>query len=137
MNYASLAVLASDKIREYGKVAYIRRPGATTGWTKSWDVAQGRTKWTLIASPFTVVYADPAGIPVDIAGHVIEKAYQQKEIDGTTVMANDRRFLSSDLPLPTTADKLVVGGVILTIVSVSAIQPGDTTIVRTLQCRGV
>lgn len=137
MNYTNLAALATAKIEEFGKAAALRRPGSTTGWTKTWDAGQSRYKWTLIASPYTVVYVDPASAPVDISGHVIEKTYQQKEIDGTTVMANDRRFMSSDLPLPTTADKLVIGSTILTIVSVSAIQPGDTTIVRTIQCRGV
>ena len=137
MNYTSLATLAATKIEQYGKVVSIRRPGTSAGWTKSWDVGTGRYKWTLIASPFTVVYTDPAGTPVDIAGHAVEKAYKQSEIDGTTVMANDRRFITNDLPSPTTADKLVIGSTVLTIVSVSAIQPGDTMITRTLQCRGV
>ena len=138
MNYQKIKDgLVVPKIKTFGKSVFIRRPGSSVGWTKSWDVAQSRNKWTLNISPFTVIYTDPAGIPIDLPGHAIEKQYRQQEINGTTVMANDRRFLIADISSPTTADKLVVGGSILTIVNVGTIQPGDTALVYQLQCRGV
>ena len=138
MNYVSLRDdLVIPMIEKYGKAVSLRRPGTTAGWTKSWNAGEGRYQWTLVAEPHTVVYADPAGTPVDIAGHAVEKKYEQSEIDGTTVMANDRRFLSIDLPSPTTADKFVIGSTVLTIVNVGSIQPGETVLIHTIQCRGV
>jgi hypothetical protein len=133
---------ARPLIEKFGKVVSLRRPGSTVGWTKAWNASLGKYQWTYAGPPNppadgTVVYVDPAGTPVDVPGHAIEKAYQQEEIDGTTVMANDRRFITSDLPSPTTADKLVVGSSVLTIVRVPKVQPGDVTLVYTLQCRGV
>ena len=138
MDYTSLRdSLVRPKIEEYGKVVSLRRPGSTTGWTKAWVPAEGRFSWYTASVPSTVVYVDPAGTPVDVAGHAIEAKYDQVEIDGTTVQSGDRRFKTSDLPTPTTADKLVVGSAMLTIVSVKAVQPGDVALLWELQCRGM
>jgi hypothetical protein len=138
MNYTTLRDnLVRPLLAKSGKHVILRRPGTTAGWTKAWDAATSRYKWTLIAEPHTVVYTDPSSVPLDVSGHAVEKTYKQSEIDGTTVLANDRRFITSDLPSPTTADKLVVGSSVLTIVNVPAIQPGDVTLVSILQCRGV
>lgn len=142
MNYINLRdTVVAPLIRKNGKAIKLRRPGSSVGWTKIWDAAQGRYKWTYGGTPppdgGTVVYVDPIGTPIDLPGYAIEKDYKQSEIDGTTVMANDRRFLVVDIPEPNTADKLIVGSSVLTIVNVMAIQPGDTTLVRILQCRGV
>jgi hypothetical protein len=129
-------------LAKYGKPVSLRRPATTAHWTWSWDAVVGRNQWTYAGPPNPpadgmIVYTDPAATPIDVPGHAIEKEYEQTEIDGTTVMANDRRFLTIDLPLPTTEDKLVVGSSVLEIVRVKAIQPGETALVRILQCRGV
>jgi hypothetical protein len=143
MDYTALRDdLVIPMIEKYGKAVSLRRPGTTLHWTRAWNAADGRYQWTYAGPPNppadgTIVYVDPAATPVDYPGHAIEKAYQQEEIDNTTVMANDRRFLLIDTPEPTSADKLVVGSSILTVVRVSSIQPGDTALVRILQCRGV
>jgi len=77
-----------------------------------------------------------------VAGRVVESKYEATEIDGTSIMSSDRKFITSDLTDPTTADKLVLGSVVLNIVSVKSLQPGEdetsgvvTTILWTLQCR--
>jgi hypothetical protein len=138
MNYTTLRDnMVRPKITAYGKVVYLRRPGVTATYTKSWDAATSRYKWTLKESPFTVVYTDPAGTPVDVAGHAVEKPYKQSDIDNTTVMAGDRLFITSDLPSPTTADKLIVSSAVLTIVNVVTVQPGSVALTYKLQCRGV
>ena len=137
MDYTTLRdSLVRPKIEEYGKHASLRRPGSTAGWTKAWVPAEGRWSWYTASTPSPIGYVDPAGTPVDVAGHVIETKYAQEEIDGTTVQAGDRLFKTSDLPSPTTADKLVVASVPLTVVSVKAVQPGSTTLLWELQCRG-
>ena len=138
MDYTALRDdLVIPMIEKYGKAVSLRRPGVTTGWTKTWNAAEGRYQWTLIAAPYTVVYVDPAAVPVDYSGHAVEKEYEQTEIDGSTVLANDRLFLTIDIPIPTIADKFVVGSSILTIVSAIAIQPGAVTLVWKIQCRGI
>ena len=137
MNYNTLkSATVLPMLQKYGKAVSIRRPADSSAWTKVFDGGQGRWTWTLKVAPFTVVYTDPATAPVDTAGHAIEKKYEQTEIDGTTVFATDRRFITADLPLPTTADKLVVGTKVLTIVNVMPIEPGEVTLAWTLQCRG-
>lgn len=127
--------LVIPKIREFGKVVVLRRPGSNSGYTKGFDPVEGRHYWTLIAPPNTVVYTDPASSPVDVSGYGVEVKYEQNEIDGTTIKAGDRRFKVADLPLPTTSDKLVVDSVILNIISTQPVQPGAVTLLWTLQCR--
>jgi hypothetical protein len=137
MDYSKLkASLVLPMLGKYGKVVSLRRPATSAGWTKAFDGAEGRFQWTLNVPPFTVVYVDPATAPVDTAGHAIEKKYEQNEIDGTTVFATDRRFITADLPEPTSADKLVVGTKVLTIVNVAPMEPGEVTLLWVLQCRG-
>jgi hypothetical protein len=137
MNYTAMQTLVHNKLEDYGKPVSLRRPATSSLYTKSWDAASGRYKWTLIAEPHTVTFTDPASVPVDVAGHAVEKAYKQEEIDGTTVLAGDRRFMTIDLPTPTTVDQLVVGSSVLTIVSVPKIEPGTVTLCYFLQCRGI
>ncbi len=127
--------LVIPKIREFGKVVVLRRPGSNTAYTKGFDPVEGRYYWTLNAVPNTVVYVDPASTPVDVSGYGVEVKYEQNEIDGTTIKAGDRRFKVADLPSPTSADKLVVDGTILNIIATQPVQPGDVTLLWTLQCR--
>ncbi len=141
MNYLALRDdVITPSIRKYGKVIALRRPGSTAGWTKAW--VNSRYQWTYAGPPNppangTVVYIDPAGTPVDTSGYAVEKTYKQSEINGTTVLANDRLFLTIDIPTPTIVDKLVGGSSVLTIVSAVAVQPGDTALIWKLQCRGI
>jgi hypothetical protein len=136
MNYTALRDnLVLVKIEEYGKAVSLRRAGTTTGWTKSYESTTGRYKWTEVADPTHSVYADPASVPYDVAGHAIETRYENKEIDGTTIKAGDRRFKTADLPTPTTSDKLVVGSQVLTVINVRTYAPGEVTLLWELQCR--
>lgn len=136
MDYAALkSGTIEPLIRKYGKAVSLRRPIGTTGWTKAWNAEQGRYQWTMVASPFTVVYVDPAAAANDLAGYAIEKKYSFKEINGTTVLASDRRFITADLPTPTMSDKLIVNSVVLNIITAIPVQPGTVTLVWELQCR--
>ena len=127
--------LAVPKITEYGKAISICRPGSNVLYTKSYDYAQSRWKWTLIAEPHTVVYTDPATSPVDLPGYAIETRYEQNEIDGTVVQANDRRFKVVGFTDLTTSDKLIIGSTILNIINVRPYQPGSVILLYELQCR--
>lgn len=123
-------------IEKYGKAVYIRRPGTNVLYNKIWSQSESRYYWQLIASPYTIVYIDPATSPVDLPGNAIEVKYEQNEIDGTTIKAGDRRFKIADIASITTADKLIVGSsTILNIISVKPTQPGDVTLIYELQCR--
>ena len=128
--------LVTPKIQEYGKSVSIRRPGSAAGYTKAWNAAQSRWYWYETAHPENIVYVDPATSPINLSGHAVEVAYEQTEIDGVTVLANDRRFKISDVANITTSDKLVVDSAVLNIVSAKPVQPGAVTLLYTLQCRG-
>lgn len=134
-DYAALRdSLVVPKIREYGRPITLRRPGTAAGWTKTYNAAQGRWQWKNNTT-HVIVYVDPAATPVDVAGYGIEVKYEQAEIDGTTVLSNDRRIKTIDIPRPTTADKLIVNGTSLTIVNVMPTEPGGVAVIYTLQCR--
>lgn len=136
MDYTALKTGTIERlIAQYGKAVSLRRPGTTAGYTKSWNTEQGRYQWEIDAAPGTYVYVDPAATPVDIAGHAVEKKYKLNEINNTTILASDRRFITADLPFPTQSDKLVIGTTVLNIVNVMPTQPGDVTLVWELQCR--
>jgi len=110
-------------IRDMGKAATLRVPGADT-----FDPVTG---------------ASTPGTPTDYAVHVVEQRYEQSEIDGTLVQANDRRFIVSAiadsgvaLVAPSSAHALIVGSVELAIVAVLPEQPGAVALNYTVQCRG-
>lgn len=136
MDYAGIRDnVVIPKLTAFGKVVTLRRPGSATGWTKAYDPIEGRYYWTLIDEPHTVVYTDPATTPLDYAGYGVEAAYEQTEIDGTVIKAGDRRFKVAAIPTPSTSDKLVLSSVVLNIVSVIPVQPGDVALLWVLQCR--
>ena len=123
MDYVALRSSSTRLIRDMGKSATLRVPGAGT-----YDPVTG----TLTP-----------GAPTDYAVHVVEQRYEQSEIDGTLIQANDRRFIVAAiadsgvaLVAPSSAHKLIVGGVELAIVAVLPEQPGDIALDYTVQCRG-
>lgn len=135
MDYQALKdSLIIPKLVAYGKVVALRRPGATAGYTKTWDPGRGQYSWTNNET-HAVTYTDPTTTATDIAGHAVEVKYKQTEIDGVTVLISDRRFRTADLPTPTIADKLVVDSTVLNIVNVLPVAPGSVTLMWELQCR--
>ena len=123
MNYAALRSSSTRLIRDMGKAATLRVPGAG---------AHDPVTGTLTP-----------GAPTDYAVHVVEQRYEQSEIDGTLIQAKDRRFIVAAiadsgvvLVAPTSAHKLVIGGVEFAIVAVLPEQPGDIALNYTVQCRG-
>lgn len=128
-------------ITQHGKTASLQRPGTSASYTKTWNAAQSRYQWENTVT-HVVTYVDPATAVTLVTGKVLESKYEFQEIDGTTILSSDRKFLTSDLTDPTTADKLIVGTVTLNIVSVKPLQPGadedsgvSVTVMWTLQCR--
>lgn len=137
IDYSALkSEIIIPKIEEYGKTVYIRRAGSATGYTKAFDKVQSRYYWYLTSDPTQITYTDPASSYTNIEGHAIEAKYEQSEIDGVTVLANDRRFKIADISGITSSDKLVVDSMILNIITVSPTQPGTITLLYVLQCRG-
>jgi hypothetical protein len=140
LNYNTLKTnTVQPLITKYGKAASLQRPGTSVGYTKTWNSGQGRYQWEN-DDTHVITYTDPAATPTYIVGKVLESKFEQNEIDGTTVMMSDRKFITSDLTDPTTADKLLLGATVLNIISVKSLQPGETDGVEvklmwTLQCR--
>ena len=64
--------------------------------------------------------------------------YANREVDGTRILATDKQVLLAKASLaiePTTADKLLIGGVEHKLIAVKPISPGGTTILYELQVR--
>lgn len=124
MDYIGVRSSAAASIKKNGKAITIRIPAAVA----SYDPVAGT--------------GTPA-VPVDYLCYAVELNYKQGERDGTIVQANDRRFLVAGLTTagaaltqPTTGMVLITGSVTLPIVSVEPLNPGETTLLYTVQCRG-
>lgn len=64
--------------------------------------------------------------------------YRNREIDGTRILSTDKKALlkAGSLAItPTTADKLVIGGVAHAIMNVAPLSPGGTVVLYEIQAR--
>lgn len=142
MNYTATAKRVLKTIERAGKPITIVRPGTAEGWTREYDPAQMRDKWTHHGAeegdPDIVVYVDPATTPVEDNTSAVEDGYNASEIDGTMVQAGDRRYWvpAEGLAEPRTIDRLVDGSDSLAIVSCKRVAPGPVVILYEVQCRG-
>jgi hypothetical protein len=115
-DYARPKATADRLIARYGQSATLRRPTSS-------GTAYNPTEGEPDDHPVTVVVTD----------------YSNREIDGTRVLATDKKVLLAvdDLAItPTPADKLLIGGVSHSIVSpVRPLAPGGTVLYYELQVR--
>ncbi|SDF81575.1 MULTISPECIES: hypothetical protein [unclassified Duganella] len=84
------------------------------------------------------------GGEVDLEGTGVKLNYNQDDIDGTLIKQGDQQLLLSTLqrdgatmPLPTTADVVLIGAKVYTIANVINLEPTDVSLLYTLQLRGV
>lgn len=84
------------------------------------------------------------GTEIDYLGTGVKFDYDAQLIDGTSILRGDQQMLLSPLqrdgapmPTPTTADVILVNGKAYAIKNVADLQPTDTSILFTLQLRGV
>lgn len=114
-DYARSKATADRLLTRFGQAATLRRP--TTSGT---------------------AYNPTQGTPTDYTATVVVTDFSNREIDGTRVLATDKKALMAKASLaiePTTSDKLLIGGVAHSIVRVETLSPGGTTLAWTLQCR--
>ncbi|MRW82887.1 hypothetical protein GJ698_02130 [Pseudoduganella sp. FT26W] len=85
-----------------------------------------------------------AGTVTEYAGTGVKLNYNQDDVDGTLIKQGDQQLLLSPLqrdgasmPTPTTSDTLLVGAKAYAIANVIDLQPTDTSVLYTLQLRGV
>lgn len=85
-----------------------------------------------------------AGSETDYPGTGVKLNYSQDDIDGTLIKQGDQQLLLSPLqrdgtamPLPVSGDLLLIGAKAYTVQSVVDLQPTDTSLLYTLQLRGV
>lgn len=112
--YEEMADVASDLIEEFGQTGALRRT-VNTGTPHN-----------------------PTQASVDHACTLVVSEYKNFEIDGSRVLATDKKVLLSTASLaiePVLSDKLLIGGVSHSIVRVMPISPGGTTVLWEMQCR--
>ena len=122
-------------LQEYGQAfTGTRLPGTTALYTKSFDSAAGKWKWTLIASPFTVVYTDPGEVPEAISGYALELREADGWKPGTRVTEWDTAYMST-VELRKN-DKITVNGKAVLVVDVLPLAPGGVELFWEAYCRG-
>lgn len=116
-DYSRSLASATRMIARYGKAGFIRRPGAVTG----------------------PAYDPTIGEPTDHPARFVVTDYATKDIDGTRVLATDKKVMVSVGSLtiaPTTSDRLVdAGGIVYNIEAVNPVEPGDTVLLYWIQAR--
>lgn len=140
MNYTSLrANMVIPLLTKYGKpMTIIRESGSPTGWVKTFDGGLGTWKWTNSITG-EVVYVDPTS-PVTYITIVtvgVEKPYEQDEIDGSTIVQGDRRFIVAGDATPLVGDTLQVDSSTdkVRIQDLKKISPSTTTVVWIVHAR--
>lgn len=117
-DYSRSLAGANRMIARYGKAGFIRRPGTVTG----------------------PAYDPTIGEPTDHPARFVVTDYATKDIDGSRVLATDKRVLLSVGSLtiePTTSDRLVGDGDDngYSIEAVNPVEPGDTVLLYWIQAR--
>lgn len=78
----------------------------------------------------------PAGEPSEHPLAVMVESYEQNDIDGTLIRAEDRRVMMEAAGItPTTADRLKIGTDEYAILSAQPEAPGGVALFFVLQCR--
>lgn len=117
-DYARPLSSANRLIERFGQLGAVRRPGTTTG---------------------PVFYDPTPGTPTNDAARFVITSYMARDIDGSRVLATDKKALVAPGTLPSApglADKLVeADGTVWNIVDVETLRPAETTLLYTLQVR--
>lgn len=116
-DYSRPQATAERLIGRFGQTGAIRRPGTATG----------------------PKHNSTPGTPTDHAARFAILDFTAREVDGSRVLASDKKALVSPVGLeidPTTSDSLVdAGGSAWKIVGVETLRPAETTVLITLQVR--
>lgn len=113
-DYATSKATADRLIERFGQAVTLKRPtntGTSYNPTVSW---------------------------ASHAGRAVVLNYDNRDVDGTRVLATDKRVMLSKASLsiePGPQDRLVIGGVEHGIVSVMPLAPGGTTLLYEIQAR--
>lgn len=113
-DYARLAATAARLIAASGRNLTLRRHG-----TGAYDPATG----------------EAASDPQDVTVRGVVTNYRRHEIDGQRVCAGDQRVLLGAASAPAVGDAIVDGAVLLRVVAVQKIMPGDTALLYDVQAR--
>lgn len=114
-DYSDAKADADALIAEFGQSATLRRP---TNSGDAWNPTEGE--------------------PEDHAVTIVVTDYRLADVDGSRVLATDRKALlaKGDLAIePSTSDQLLIGGVSHSIIDVKPLSPGGTVVLWELQVR--
>jgi len=75
----------------------------------------------------------PSQTNVDTSIDGVVTDYKFNEIDGTLILATDKKLLTTSLV--TIADKIVDGAISYSVISVSVVEPASTTLLYKIQLR--
>lgn len=122
-------------VQEFGQAfTGTRKPGTTPAYTKSFDSAAGKDKWTLIAEPHAVTYTDPGEVAEAIAGYLLEL----REQDGWKPASRVKDWISGYLATVQLKvnDVLTVNGKAVTVLDVLPFAPGGVILYWEVYCNG-
>ena len=122
-DYSKTAARADQSLRRKGGIVVLRR------------VATGAYDPGLGTAPTITTDCEGTGFKIN---------YEAEDIDGTLIKVGDLQLLLSPLqrngakmPLPISGDQLVIGTTVYMVGMVADLQPTDTSVLYTLQLRGV
>lgn len=134
MNYDDLKDrLVTPLLKKYGKQCYVVTPTPLTGWRQVYNPGESRLEWVDGSGNVSV---DPPKVKQKATyGVCVEKRYEAREINGTTILQGDRRFMVSPDITPVVGGFFYVGDAQLKIIAVYKLSPALINLVWELQCR--
>ena len=113
--YGGLAKTAQKLIADKGRTVTLRQVTGGSAYNPLTDTMTNATTDTAVKAVFT--------------------SFKQDEIDGTLIMRGDKKVLLAAGIEPKGNDVIVDGATQYRVIEIMTVQPGDTTILYTLQVR--
>jgi hypothetical protein len=114
-DYAGLKVDVDELLAEFGDTCQLKRDTPGT------------------VDPVTGEPSGGATVTTDVLGVVVD--YEEKLVDGETIMRGDRQALVQATVEPLFGDTFIEHGVIWSVVNVEAVKPAHLAVLYTLQLR--
>lgn len=134
MNVLALKSRLTNLFNKYGRDILLSSTGNIPGYTESFDTITSKKYWTNNTT-HEVTYTQPAVTPRTV--RVAEKVFKQDEINNTTVLASDRRFVIPSSVVLNSTDILTVDNKKYTIIlPIKVYEIGTDIVAYEVHCRG-
>ena len=134
MNIVALKSRFTSLLTKYGRDILLSSTNSITGYTEGFDTILSKKYWTNNTT-HEKTYTQPTVTPVTV--RVTEKAYKIDEINNTTILTGDRRFVLPSSAIIDSSTILIVDSKKYTIIlPIKTYEIGTDIVAYEVHCRG-